>query len=169
MVNYLLTVFSDFEENGMAKELAISLTPVVDSPHLKFQYTKGAMIFHFATEVDHLELHDFIVGVTYGISNCFILSVLNDKVSVHMPKDDSNHLFDLENQKDNVEIKLKSNRTMSEDDELEDDFSVALLLDEIKSKVSKPSLDSLLEKIKSKGIDSLTPFEKDVLNEYSNN
>jgi hypothetical protein len=44
---------------------------------------------------------------------------------------------------------------------------VALLLDEIKSKVSKPSLDNILEKIKSKGMDSLTQFEKDTLEEYS--
>ena len=49
----------------------------------------------------------------------------------------------------------------------EDDNFVGLLLDEIKSKVSKPSLDTILEKIKSKGINSLTQFEKDTLAEYS--
>ena len=50
----------------------------------------------------------------------------------------------------------------------EEDF-VALLLDKIKKKVKKPSLDNLLEKIQSEGLDSLTPFEKDTLDEYSKN
>jgi len=88
-------------------------------------------------------------------------------VSVNMPKIYSDHLFDLENDKNSSTIRLNSNINLSENDMEEDDNFVALLLDEIKSKVSKPSLDYILEKIKSKGINSLTQFEKDTLTEYS--
>jgi hypothetical protein len=122
---------------------------------------------HFASEVDHLEIHDFMCGILYGISTTFILSELTDKVSVNMPKIYSDHLFDLENEDENLEIRLNINKEMSENDSEEDDNFVALLLNDIKSKVSKPSLDVLLDKIKSNGINSLTPFEKDVLDEYS--
>jgi hypothetical protein len=151
----------------MCQDVALSLTPIVDSPHLKFQFTPGAIILHFASEVDHLEIHDFMCGILYGISTTFILSELTDKVSVNMPKIYSDHLFDLENEDENLEIMLNTNKEMSENDSEEDDNFVALLLNDIKSKVSKPSLDVLLDKIKSKGINSLTPFEKDVLDEYS--
>jgi hypothetical protein len=82
-----------------------------------------------------------------------------------MPKIYSDHLFDLENDNESSTIKLKSNSILY-DSNMEDDF-VELLLDEIKSKVSKPSLDTILEKIKSKGINSLSQFEKDTLAEYS--
>jgi hypothetical protein len=151
----------------MCQDVALSLTPIVDSPHLKFQFTPGAIILHFASEVDHLEIHDFMCGILYGISTTFILSELTDKVSVNMPKIYSDHLFDLENEDENLEIRLNTNKEMSENDSEEDDNFVALLLNDIKSKVSKPSLDVLLDKIKSNGINSLTPFEKDVLDEYT--
>lgn len=166
MKKYLLTAFGNFNEE-MCKDIALSVTPVVDSPHLKFQFTPGAIILHFASEVEQFEIHDYLCGALYGISSTFILSELTDKVSVNMPKIYSDHLFDLEKEDGSIEISMKSNKNMSENEEEEDNKFVALLLDEIKSKVSKPSLDSILDKIKSKGIESLSQFEKDTLEEYS--
>jgi hypothetical protein len=166
MKKYLLTVFGQFTEE-VSQDLALTISPVVDSPHLKFQFTPGAIILHFASEVEHMEIHDFLCGVFYGLASTFILTELTDKVSVNMPKKYSDHLFDLENEDENLEIRLNGNKEMSENDSEEDDNFVALLLNDIKSKVSKPSLDTLLDKIKSKGIGSLTKFEKDTLDEYS--
>ena len=166
MKKYLLVVFGNFDIK-MSQEMALLIHPVVDSAHLKFQFTNGAMLLHFASEVEHNEIHDFLCGIFYGIATTFILTELTDKVSVNMPKIYSDHLFDLESDDESSEIRLNHDKNMNDDDELDDDFSVALLLNDIKSKISKPSLDSLLDKIKSKGIDSLTQFEKDVLGEYS--
>jgi hypothetical protein len=166
MKKYLLVVFGQFT-NEMCQDMALTMSPVVDSPHLKFQFTPGASILHFASEVDQLEIHEFLCGVFYGLASTFILTELTDKVSVNMPKKYSDHLFDLENDDEPSTIRLNSNSNLSENDMEEDNNFVALLLDEIKSKVSKPSLDSILDKIKSKGINSLTQFEKDTLAEYS--
>jgi hypothetical protein len=166
MKKYLLVVFGQFT-NEMSQDLALSISPIVDSPHLKFQFTPGAILLHFGSEVEHIEIHDFLCGVFYGLASTFILTELTDKVSVNMPKSYSDHLFDLENDNEPSTIQLKSNSNLTENDMEEDDNFVALLLDEIKSKVSKPSLDSILEKIKSKGIDSLSQFEKDTLEDYS--
>ena len=55
---------------------------------------------------------------------------------------------------------------MSQEDEEE---FVALLLEEVKRQVKKPSLDQILDKLNNKGIDALTKFEKDTLDEYSIN
>jgi hypothetical protein len=166
MKKYLLVVFGQFT-NEMSQDLALSISPIVDSPHLKFQFTPGAILLHFGSEVEHIEIHDFLCGVFYGLASTFILTELTDKVSVNMPKSYSDHLFDLENDNEPSTIQLKSNSNLTENDMEEDDNFVALLLDEIKSKVSKPSLDSILEKIKTKGIDSLSQFEKDTLEDYS--
>jgi hypothetical protein len=46
---------------------------------------------------------------------------------------------------------------------------VALLLNEVKKHVRAPSLDQLLDKIKNEGVESLTPFEKGTLDNYSKN
>lgn len=160
MKNYLLTVFGDFDSE-IVNDIAMNMSPVVDSPHLKFQFTQGASLFHFASEVNQTDVHEFLCGVLYSISSMFILTEITDKVSVNMPKKYSEQFFNLETNDDLVEN--------IEDSELEDedDNFVALLLENIKSKVTKPSLDTILEKIKSQGIGSLSPFEKDVLNEYS--
>ena len=61
---------------------------------------------------------------------------------------------------------IKNNSDFMEDDEEDDDF-VALLLNQVKEKVKKPSLDYILDKIAINGMDSLTQFEKDTLDTYS--
>ena len=85
-----------------------------------------------------------------------------------MPKEMKEHLFDLENDNNEISINidLNQNRKSFDDMEEEDDF-VALLLNEVKSKVKAPSLDQILDKIASNGVDSLTQFEKDTLDSYS--
>lgn len=173
MKKYILTVIGSFKSEESCKELAISLTPIVDSPNLKFQHAKGILVFHFATEVSKEEIFDYIGGILYGVTEAYILTELNDEVTISMPKDIKQHLMDLDNSSDNIEMfidmKLEKNNLRYNDEEQDDDDFVALLLDEVKRKVKKPSLDQLLEKISKNGIDSLTNFEKETLEYYSEN
>jgi len=173
MKKYILTVIGSFKSEESCKELAISLTPIVDSPNLKFQHAKGILVFHFATEVSKEEIFDYIGGILYGVTEAYILTELNDEVTISMPKDIKQHLMDLDNSSDNIEMfidmKLEKNNLRYNDEEQHDDDFVALLLDEVKRKVKKPSLDQLLEKISKDGIDSLTNFEKETLEYYSEN
>ena len=171
MKNYLLTVIGNFESEEMCQDMAISLTPVVDSPNLKFQHSKGILIFHFATEIDKGELFDYVTGVFFGITETFILTEINDNMSVSMPKEIKTHLFDLENLSDDIDMNIdmrqvRNNLDQSMEEEEEDDF-VALLLGEKDRLFKKPSLDQILDKINSKGLETLTPFELDVLDDYS--
>lgn len=167
MKKYLLTVIGEITNESTCRHIAVSLSPIVDSPNMKFQYTKGVLLFHFASEIPHNELYDFIQGSLYGIVNVFILSEYNDKMSVFMPQDIKNHLFDLDNDNDTVQMRITLDNI---DEDIEDDDEedyVALLLEEVKRKVKRPSLDQLLDKIKTKGIGSLSPFEKETLESYS--
>jgi hypothetical protein len=88
-----------------------------------------------------------------------------------MPKDVKTYLFDLENDSDSIDMNIdmrqvKGNVEMFTDEEEDEDF-VALLLGERERLFKAPTLDQILDKINSKGFDALTPFEKDVLEDYS--
>jgi len=171
MNKYLLTILGDFETLENCKNIALSITPVVDSPNLKFQYDKGVLIFHFSSEIPKEEIFEYVKGILYGVSDFFILTPMSDDVSVSMPQDRYNHLFDLESSDGDMDMKLDMNRIKNNLDfmEEEDDDIVALLLEEMKDKgfFKKPSLNQILDKVLSSGIESLSSFEKETLETYS--
>jgi hypothetical protein len=170
MKKYILTVIGDFKTEEICQEIALALTPLVDSPNLKFQYTNGVLVFHFASEMEMSDIHEFLEITSYYLYNSFILSEFTDKVSVFMPEDTKNHLFDLDNISESANISLDLGVKSRFDDNMEeDDEFVALLLNEVKKNLRPPSLDSLLEKIKTEGIEKLTPYEKGILDNYSKN
>jgi hypothetical protein len=171
MKKYLLTIVGDFKSEAICKEIAIALSPLVDSPNLKFQFTKGVLIFHFGSEMEMNDIHEFLEITSYDLYDSFILSEYTDKVSVFMTEENKKHLFNLdENSTDNgIEMVLVPKNGIQYMNDAEDDEFVALLLNEVKKHVKAPTLDQLLEKIKSEGVDSLTPFEKGTLENYSKN
>lgn len=176
MKKYLLIVIGDFTPEGITQDIALALTPLVDSEHLKFQKTDTVLIFHFATSVSEMEVKDYIYGVLFGLSNTYILTEMNDNVSVVMPEEFKNHLLNLEegtaDKMNSLEmVKIKNNQYNSDemvDDELNEEI-LALLLGKKKYKARKISLDSVLDKINEKGIESLTSEEKSILESYSKN
>ena len=179
MKKFILILFREFKTKEESTEIVTLLTPIVDSKFMKFRNDRGSMILHFESEVDQSELVPFIQGVLFGIVSSFILSELTDKLSLQMPKDILEHLLDLDNEGEStIKINLNnhgfqwvsgSGRDDAEtfiDEEDESDF-IALLLEDVKRKIKRPSLDQILEKIKHDGIKSLSQFEKDTLEEYS--
>jgi hypothetical protein len=171
MKKYLLTIFGDFKSDAICKEIAIALTPLVDSPNLKFQFTKGVLIFHFASEMDMSDIHEYLEMTSYDLYESFILSEYTDKVSVFMTEENKKHLFNLDKNDTNngIELVLTPKNGIQYMDEDEDDEFVALLLNEVKNHIKTPTLDQLLEKIKNEGVGNLTPFEKGTLDNYSKN
>lgn len=171
MKKYLLTVFGEFNSKEIIARLGKGMAPIVDSPHLKFQHTKGAMVFHFGSEVSTEEIYDYIVGVFYGLSNAFILTEMTDKTSVYMPDDIKAHLLDLDNDIEGVDIRIntpKMGKSVDDMSEMDEDF-VGFLLEEMDNEIKTPTLNEILDKISEKGLCSLSGFEKEILNEYSKN
>ena len=60
MKKYFLILLGDFKSEEFCKDVALTITPLVDSPQLKFQHSNGALIFHFASEVDQTEMYEFL-------------------------------------------------------------------------------------------------------------
>jgi hypothetical protein len=87
-----------------------------------------------------------------------------------MSDENKKHLFDLETNEGNsgIEMVLAPRNGFQYIDDTEDEF-VALLLNEMKKNLKPLTLDQLLDKIKNGGVESLTPFEKGTLDNYSKN
>jgi hypothetical protein len=171
MKKYLLTVFGDFSSKEIIARLGKGMAPIVDSPQLKFQYIKGAIVFHFGSEVSADEIYDYVAGIFYGMSDSFILTEMTDKTSVYMPDDIKAHLLDLENESEGLDIRIEIPRMgKSVDDmpEMAEDF-VSFLLEEMEDEIKVPTLNQILDKINEKGLSSLSGFEKEILDEYSKN
>ncbi len=169
MKNYLLTVMGDIDSDKMCKEIALSISPLVDSPNLKFQHKNGLMMLHFGTEVNKQEIYDYVQGVLYGTVDTFTLMEINDDVSVFMPKDIHGHLFDLESMDDDVNMKLNMDSVINNEDfeeKIEDEF-ISTVIAELNKQIKRPSLDQILDKINTTGYNSLTPFEQNTLENYS--
>ena len=173
MNKYVLTIIGSFNSQEECQEIALTLTPIVDSPHLKFQHTKGTLIFHFASEVSKSEIFDYVGGILYGITEAYILTELHDNMTLSMPKDIKEHLLDLDNTTEDAEMNLDMNRVKKNldfnEDEEDDNDIVALLLGQKHSFHKKPSLDQILDKMIDKGYDKLTEHEKETLENYSKN
>ena len=174
MKKFLLVIFGDYlqdsESTEYLKNFAVSLTPLVDTPQIKFQFTKGTSIFHFGTEVPMEEINYYIKSCIEndGVDMSFILTEMNDKVSLSFPQVTYEHLMDLDSDKlSEIRLSQNTNDINFEEDESQYE-NLASFLELIKND-RKPSLDSILDKIKEKGLGSLTSYEKDILSEYSKN
>jgi hypothetical protein len=114
-------------------------------------------------------MYDYIMVSLFDMVSSFVLAENTDKVSLYLPKKVREHLLDLDNDSDDVEMKININQTRTFDELEKDDEFVALLLDEVKKQIKTPTLDQLLDKVLEKGVESLTPYEKDTLDSYSKN
>jgi len=168
MKKYLLTVFGNFQSE-QCEEIAHCLEPLVDSTHLKFQYRSGVIIFHFESEIQMEDIHEFVELTSYPMYDSFILTEYNDNVSVFMTDDMKQHLFDLETETEGAitfDLVPKNRMDNYYDEDNEDDI-VTVLLNEVKKNLQLPTLDQLLDKVVDNGVESLTPYEKATLDNYS--
>jgi hypothetical protein len=168
MKKYLLTVFGNFQSE-QCEEIAHCLEPLVDSTHLKFQYRSGVIIFHFESEIQMADIHEFVELTSYDMYDSFILTEYNDNVSVFMTDDMKQHLFDLETETEGAitfEFETKNDFDISYDEDDEDDI-VTALMNQVKKNLQIPTLDQLLDKVVDNGVESLTPYEKATLDNYS--
>jgi|694.fasta_scaffold07890_18 hypothetical protein len=178
MKNYLLTIVGEFKkETPVCKEIAVSISPLVDSQHLKFAQKNGVLFLSFGTEVDKVDIYDYVLEILYGITDTFVLTEVSDNLTVNLPDDISGHLFDLEIGEGDNSLNMDSiianedfdpSISSETDFELDSEF-IATLKAHLDKVIVRPSLDQILDKINSDGMESLTKFEKNILQDYGKN
>ena len=161
---YLLIAFGDFKDNQkLMTELFGQFTPILSSNFLKFHFGDEYVLAHFETEENQKDVREFCNMVLQTTVCNFILLPHNKNVMVSLPKELSEFLFNLEKNEENFHV----NMSEIQQDEDEEQF-VEQLLEKLKPrKEEKLSLDELLDKIHTKGIDQLTEKEKQQLYDYS--
>lgn len=174
MKNYFLTVVSEFKNETHIQDIILAITPIVDSTNIKFQYNKGGVTFiHFGSEVNKQDIYTYITGVMYGVSDIFVLTEINDELTVSLPKELKSFLMNLEGSGDGQTFnmdEIKANQYLQEEyDDYDDEYDdiLNMLKSAKKPQIKQPSLDTLLDKIKDGGIESLTKLEKEQLENYS--
>jgi len=171
MKKYLLTVFGNFTSEK-CNEIAQLMEPLIDSENLKFYFRSGSIIFHFGSNFQLIDVHDFLDMISDELFDTFILAEHNETVTVFMTDEMKEHLFNLEDETGEMVIDLVPNnkaQSIYDEDEDEDDIST-ILMNQIKKNlqnIQSPSLDELLDKVSEQGIESLTEFELKTLNNYS--
>jgi len=192
---YLLFVFGDLMIEGMQEEIASTLLPITSNEKLKYIFGSYHMVVNMDTDIPFDELKEFIYETLKSERFEYFLMPTSDKSSVKLPTEMAQHLFDLENNNENVHIftqenveKIKMRDKQSDDEldliinyflsntegltfddvEMEEDEDDDPLIRKVRQKSQRPTVDQLLEKIADEGMDSLSVDEKQLLDEYAN-
>ena len=189
LTKYILFVFAKNDNpKEFTEQIAEELCVISDTPNLNFYFGPESSVFTISTLDSYEDVKDY-VDMVLGVGDIMyvLLPYTSDKLSYGLPEKISKHLFN-----DGISDFMSENPKNSEPNEFEvrkiiqdhikDTFKLNVEnfdfeydeddewsdIDEIKNKQRTPSLDELLEKIKEKGLNSLTEKELIQLNKYSN-
>lgn len=187
---YLLFIFGDFRGKDKIIELiATQLSAFTDkNSYLKYNYGDYGIVMNFESQFSFVNLRDHTHIILEKVAPQYFLMERPKNLYAFMPPELKINLFDL-NEENHIIEEKKDNKT---NDNIFDNFlytfSSSLMSDDIMSeeqmdnffneimsktnyttyiKEEPPTVDELLEKIKEKGLNSLTETEKQILDEYS--
>jgi hypothetical protein len=176
-MNYLITMFGNFQDSDRVRAIKICLAPMVSSKELKFSKSDSFIISHFQSEWDIDYITSYIKDVLNNQVDMVIVSP-SENVTILANNDFVSHLEDLEQeiensnvQSDTVKVHIGFEKLqqeimdiMEEDDDDDEDEIKTIIQ---KSKKNTLSLDDLLDKITEHGFNSLTESEKTLLQKLS--
>lgn len=188
LTKYILFVFAKNDNpKEFTEQIAEELCIISDTPNLNFYFGPESSVFTISTLDSYEDVKDYVKMVlSVGDIMYVLLPYTSDNLSYGLPTKVSEHLFN-----DGINDFMSENSKNSEPNEFEvrkmiqdhikDTFKLNVEnfdfeydeeewsdIDEIKNKQRTQSLDELLEKIKEKGLNSLTEKELQLLNKYSN-
>lgn len=188
LTKYILFVFAKNDNpKEFTEQIAEELCVISDTPNLNFYFGPESSVFTISTLDSHQDVKDYVdMILDVGDIMYVLLPYTSDNLSYGLPEKISKYLF---NDGINDFMSEKPNNSYTEEfevrkmiqDKIRDTFNLNIDnfdfdydedelsdIDEIKNKQRSPSLDELLEKIKEKGLNSLTEKELSQLNKYSN-
>jgi len=188
LTKYILFVFAKNDNpKEFTEQIAEELCVISDTSNLNFYFGPESSVFTISTLDSHQDVKDYVdMILDVGDIMYVLLPYTSDNLSYGLPKKISKHLFndgisDFMSEKPNnsyteefevrkmIQDKIRDNFNLNVDNfDFEYDEDEWSDIDEIKIKQRSPSLDELLEKIKEKGLNSLTEKELSQLNKYSN-
>jgi hypothetical protein len=170
---YFLLLFGDFKDNNFLLEQILGqFEPILCSKFIKFHFTDEYVIAHFETEESPKDIKEFCKIVLEDIIDNYILLPHNKNILISLPKDIENELMDLDNDNMTKPDNLSEKPDIKHISEVMEHVLSNLFgskdeSDDIYEQANVPTLDELLDKLKTVGIDKLTNEEKELLYGYS--
>ena len=185
---YLLFIFGEFKNNDKLVELIASQLSIFtdENSYLKYNYGDYGIVLHFQSHFSFYNLRDHVHIILEKIVPQYFLMERPKNFYAFMPPELKLNLFDLYEENHNEEqtnVNFKDmmnivdnfliNVTSSMNQDLFSEENMGKMFENIMFKMEKeekkqtPTIDELLDKIKDKGLSSLTDDEKQILDEYS--
>jgi hypothetical protein len=186
---YLLFIFGEFKNNDKLVELIASQLSIFkdDNSYLKYNYGDYGIVMHFQSHFSFYNLRDHVHIVLEKVVPQYYLMERPKNFYAFIPPELKLNLFDLHEENNDIEqtkvnfkdytnimdnFLINITSSFNEDEGIFSEENMERIFNNIMSKVEKeekykPTIDELLEKIKDKGLDSLTDNEKQILDEYS--
>ena len=191
---YILFVFAKSKnQDDFVTEIAEEIAVITKSKNIRYYYGPEACVFTFSTLDDLKSVTEYIdIILSEGEVSYFLLPYSSDKMSFGLPKDISEHLFtdkmsDIEKMDRDLDVKWskldsdfkkldedmfeKFMNVFSDEDDEDDDISKLITrtkTTKVDDHVSENQFNSILDKINSDGMSSLTKKELNLLKQYSN-
>ena len=188
---YMIFIYGDYKDKDKIVELiAIQLSAFSDpDTYLKYNYGDYGIVVNFNSYLSFYELRDHIHIVLEKAVDQYFLIETPKAMYAHMPPEMKLNLFDLNEENQKFEETTKKDKPesniidkfifniassllpedMLSEEEMDKMFDNIMTQVNNKEPKQKPSIDDILEKIQEMGIDSLTNFEKQILDEYAKN
>jgi hypothetical protein len=186
---YLLFIFGEFKNNDKLVELIAKQISIFtdDETYLKYNYGDYGIVMHFQSHFSFYNLRDHVHIVLEKVAPQYFLMERPKNFYAFMPPELKLNLFDLHEENNDIEqtnvnfkdftnimdnFLINITSSFNEDEGIFSEENMEQMFNNIMSKLEKeekytPTIDELLEKIKDKGLDSLTDNEKQILDEYS--
>jgi len=166
--NYLLFIYDFFngDREHLPHVIPIRLLPITEGD-IKFVYGDYGMICNIETTKSFKKVKKLVKKSLRGEVDQYFLIRQTDEMNVYMPGDMLKGLFGKYNTVENVSWKPKKEQLDDLFNKVMDDL-YSLKDDSYGFSQNIPSLDQILDKISSNGIDSLSDIELQLLKKYSN-
>jgi hypothetical protein len=171
-MNYLLFVYYNTDvENSEQKtqEIGGLISDVMTSKEIKFMYGDLHSIFNFSSELSFDDMNDFMSIVVADVQQFeYILIPKPRNIGSNFNEDNLKHLLSLK-KKPKEKFKPVTPKLRTHDIKINQDFMdiADIILGIKRPEVCNLTLDELLDKIGTEGMESLTEIEKQKLEEYS--
>ena len=175
-MDYLITMLGEFPNEDVVKDINLSLSPIIDSNHLKFHFTETSIISHFSSELSLAEISSYLKDALYSKVELVIVSP-SEKTAILANDVFIEHLSNLEEPTENVEMSIDMEKVRKgyenlqqelmklEDEDEDDEDEIQTIIERANCK--EPTIDDLLDKINDYGYKSLTEKEQKLLQKLS--
>jgi len=173
-MNYLLFVYhnEDMKTPDVTTEnIGAELSKIMSSNQVKYMFGDKHAIYHFASDFSVDEIDDFLCLVSAEYSNFnYLLNQKTKNIASNFDQDNLLHLLTLRNTNKKKQTPPKKIEFNLETEGGEEFNRISdTIMKFLPKKECELTMDELLDKITSQGIDSLTKEEKSKLDEYSKN